>query len=196
MIPSPEDILGILSDPANSDSPDLGPPPIAHFDDGDPIKYDTKPQPKQAESTGDIPSGFANLETRKKRRESSVGKEPGSSLSSARLPTNREEGLAQTGSLSAQPLKLGAKRKLSARDDDGHVTAPAPGENDGFRFNRVTDGTIEGAKEAATRDNSVAINPSARKIAQDLAAARGAARMKASDSSASITNRKALGESK
>jgi len=193
---SPEDILGILSDPVNSDSPDLGPPPIAHFDDGDPIKYDPNQQAKQDESTANLSSGFANLETRRKRRESSFGKEPASSLSSTSLSTSREEGLAQTGPLSAQPLKLGAKRKLSVRDDEGHVEAPAQGEKDGFRFNRITDGANANSKETATRDTSVAINPTARKIAQDMATARGASRTKNSDSSAATTGRKALGESK
>jgi hypothetical protein len=194
--PSPEDILGILSDPANSDSPDLGPPPIAHFDDGDPIKYDASQNEKQGDSVGNLSSGFANLETRKKRRESSFGKEPGSSLSSASLSTSREGDSSQTGTLSAQPLKLGAKRKLSVRDDDGHIDVPAQGEKDGFRFNRITDGGNVSSKEATTLDTSVAINPSARKIAQDLATARGASRAKPADSAALTTSRKVLGESK
>lgn len=192
---SPEDILGILSDPANSDSPDLGPPPIAHFDDGDPIKYDTSQHVKQGDSVNNNSSGFANLETRKKRRESSFGKEPGSSLSSTSLSTSREEDSSQTGTLSAQPLKIGAKRKLSVRDDDGHIDAPAQGETDGFHFNRINDGVNVSSKEPATRDTSVAINPSARKTAQDLATARGVSRANTSDSSALTTSRKVLGES-
>ncbi|MCJ1243490.1 hypothetical protein MMC30_000687 [Trapelia coarctata] len=190
----PEDILGILSDPANSDSPDLRPPPIAHFDDGDPIKYDANQPTKQDETTENLTSGFANLETRKKRRESSFGKEPGHSLSSTSLSTNKEEGSIQTGALSAQPLKLGAKRKLSVRDDESHIEASIQGEKDGFRFNRITDGANMNPKEAAPRDTSVEINPIARKIAQDLATTRGALRTKSSDTSASTTARKALGE--
>ena len=186
----------MLPDPANSDSPDLGPPPIAHFDDGDPIKYDPNQQTKQEKNKGDISSGFANLETRKKRRESSFGREPGNSLSSANLSTSREEGPTQTGTLSVQPLKLGAKRKLSVRDDDGHIEEAAQGQQDGFRFNRINDGVNTNSKEAAPRDASVAINPSARKITQDLAAARGTSRTKNADSSVSTTSRKALGDSK
>ncbi|MCJ1304936.1 hypothetical protein MMC08_007749 [Hypocenomyce scalaris] len=70
-----EELLGILSDPANAiDSPDLGPPPVAHFDEGDPIKFDAsrKVEEPALDAPEETPQPlFANLETRRKRRESS-----------------------------------------------------------------------------------------------------------------------------
>lgn len=68
-------MLGILPDAANAiDSPELGPPPIAHFEGGDPTKFDPGEVDVQPGKTpfaeDDIPPAmFANLETRKRRRE-------------------------------------------------------------------------------------------------------------------------------
>ena len=114
-------MLGLLGDPAHTpESPDLGPPPIAHFEDGDPVKTDAeylksiRMEPSAAESV--IPDILPeNLETRKKRRESAKHSEPRRFDSDTTTTLSVPDGTTHE---SHQPLKSGAKRKLSARDDD------------------------------------------------------------------------------
>lgn len=109
----------------SNESPDLGPPPVAHFDSEDPIKFDTQPLPTQEESEqvpddGEIlPATMSiNLETRRKRRDGS------SRLSS--IFTDVAEDPAPT-----KVLRTGAKRKLSVRETDD---APKAAIKDDFRF--------------------------------------------------------------
>lgn len=104
------------------DSPELGPPPIATLDEGDPIKYDRMAMPLEAQeglyNTGPIQFPCtANLETRKKRRESLHRPESGRSNTSGHLQIERARVEDVTG-LAPQPLKAGAKRKLNIREDD------------------------------------------------------------------------------
>ena len=184
-------MLGILSDPGNSaDSPDLGPPPIAHFDDGDPVKYDSS-QNLGADTSDFHPStGFANLETRKKRRESSITRESNQNSS-------LEDTSAPIGNLSSQPLKLGAKRKLSAREDEDRVNAPADKGKDEFRFNRRTEASSGSAANVTTASKSVSSILGGNKTLEDLTAARAPPREKVRDiAPISAASRKALGESK
>ncbi|KAK5148799.1 hypothetical protein LTR04_000492, partial [Oleoguttula sp. CCFEE 6159] len=128
-----------LSDQSN-ESPDLGPPPVAHFDYEDPIKFDPKPARKHSEDNGvtitaDLPVSLsANLETRKKRRDSHARLEiRRTSVFAPSAPEDAEPLPAATQVDRRQPLKPGAKRKLSAREDD--VPATVTGEDD-FRFSR------------------------------------------------------------
>ncbi|KAL8656523.1 MAG: hypothetical protein Q9226_002637 [Calogaya cf. arnoldii] len=121
-------------DPA--DSPDLGPPPVAHFDAGDPIKFDADQQEPQmrakTEKEGDLnPVLFANLETRRKRRGSSQRGES-TTLEPADMQTNRAEVLDDQIK-PGYALKSGAKRKFTAREDEGQVDNA---EGDDFHFNR------------------------------------------------------------
>ncbi|KKY23849.1 putative shugoshin c terminal domain-containing protein [Phaeomoniella chlamydospora] len=60
-----------------SDSPDLGPPPIAHFEVPDPVKFDRSPPPVHVENDEDSDSMAmvdlsSNLARRRKRRASSL----------------------------------------------------------------------------------------------------------------------------
>ncbi|TKA54722.1 hypothetical protein B0A49_09719 [Cryomyces minteri] len=136
----PEDLRVLrLSDQSN-ESPDLGPPPVAHFDYEDPIKFDPKPTPKHTEDNGvttteDLPVSLsANLETRKKRRDSHARLEIRRTSAFAPLaPEDAEPLPAATQVDRRQPLKAGAKRKLSAREDG--IPATVTGEDD-FRFSR------------------------------------------------------------
>lgn len=199
---SGEELLGILSDPTNlTDSPELGPPPVAHFDHEDPVKYDThrwkSPQSPlkegmEPEASLDLP--FSNLETRKKRRESGATRAMGSST------TQNSAASLQESSSSIlpipQPLKSGAKRKLSVRDDDDRCDMPAPSDKDGFRFNRRPEAASSTVKIAIIREVATAGNVAGRKVSQDLATARGQPREKVRDSAAAMVSRKALGESK
>ena len=125
-------MLGIFVDPTNTiDSPDLGPPPIAHFDEGDPIKFDAtqglSPQDGSAENTEEVqPKLSSNLETRRKRRERPYRKDVG--VKSANADLNKHTTSAATALPASQPLKSGAKRKLNARDEDDQPTMVEPGE--------------------------------------------------------------------
>jgi hypothetical protein len=176
----------MLGDPANAtDSPDLGPPPIAHFEEGDPIKFDHNQtalsrkdvSPNAEEEHPPLP---ANLETRKKRRESAH-----------HLETSRSA-TTDTTSTTGQPLKTGAKRKLNTRDDDD--PAEKINEKDAFRFNRkhVASTMVENSLEADEKGKSII-----RKVSQDLATVREMSRDKSKEAPliAITTARKALGPS-
>ena len=164
-------MLGILGDPANTpESPDLGPPPIAHFEDGDPVKNDADYPKTSREETAEnvIPNILpANLETRKKRREGTKHSE------TRRLDPDTTNPLHSSDNTiyePHQPLKSGAKRKLSARDDDER----AGGLNieHGFSFTRrhgiSADSNITIAKDDPLHSNEL-IN---RKVSENLAPGR------------------------
>ena len=128
---SGDDLRGIFVDPNNlADSPDLGPPPIAHFDEGDPIKFDPNNDKQCLDET---PTAVlsANLETRKKRRESFHQREP-SRLGDGTDPDRRR--IPDEKAASVQPLKSGAKRKLDIREEGDRPTIDM--ENDNFRISR------------------------------------------------------------
>lgn len=136
-------MLGLTADPANiTDSPDLGPPPVAHFEQGDPIKFDPSPE----ESSGQIPSAdaeeahpalSANLETRKKRRESSHRREGGTSR--ANLDCIKAQSSKEAVGVS-QPLKSGAKRKLNVREE-GETPGTIEGREDNVL--QLNQGSVE-----------------------------------------------------
>ena len=119
---SAEELLGIFADPANTtDSPDLGPPPVAHFDEGDPIKFDPteklSPHERSAASTVEAqPKLSANLETRRKRRESSHQLDVG--VKSKNVDSHKYTASVASAMAASQPVKPSAKRKLNDRDDD------------------------------------------------------------------------------
>ena len=110
-------MLGIFTDPANTtDSPDLGPPPVAHFDEGDPIKFDAT-QKLSSESVEDAQLKLStNLETRKRRRESSHQKDVG--VKNVDMDSQEYTASVATALAPSHPMKPSTKRKLNARDDD------------------------------------------------------------------------------
>jgi hypothetical protein len=121
------------------DSPELGPPPIAHFEDGDPTKFgpsEGDAQPKTCHiSEHDIqPAIFANLETRKRRRETSNIRE--TIFSRAESQNIEDSAATQQPTSMMKPLKVGAKRKLTvAEDEDKRGTGKAL--EDGFDFDKT-----------------------------------------------------------
>lgn len=123
---SAEELLGITADPDNiTDSPDLGPPPVAHFDEGDPIKFDPTQKLSPREDSAGIteeaqPRLSANLETRKRRRESSHRLDVG--VKNVSLDSNGYAASMDTVVPAGQPLRSNAKRKLSVCDDDDQPT--------------------------------------------------------------------------
>ncbi|KAK6006574.1 hypothetical protein QM012_006984 [Aureobasidium pullulans] len=115
-------------------SPDIGPPPIAHFDNEDPIEFDPHSaeidQPTYDEQeehlTSDhesLPDLSVNLETRRKRKDSKV-----QLRRSSLLPSNTDD--------DEQPhlTRTSAKRKLSMRDVEDEVEKRVM--KDDFKFSR------------------------------------------------------------
>jgi hypothetical protein len=116
-----------MNDP-ESQSPDIGPPPVSRFDNEEPISFNPS---QEAEEQLEEPAEdgeralSVNLETRKKRRES------GPKLNIRRVsvfespPENAEEGSAKT-------IKTGGKRKFCVQEDDDKNESKA----EAFRFSR------------------------------------------------------------
>ncbi|KAF7953312.1 hypothetical protein EAE96_006523 [Botrytis aclada] len=131
----------------NEDSPDIGPPPVSQFVEEDPVKIDLAG--KLAYEREDEPSLdpviSTNLEQRKKRKDSMVASDIRKN-SRLELPAKREN----TGT-----LKSGAKRKLSAREDE-ELESTNASDIDDFQFTRVsteerakTKSAVSSAKENA-----------------------------------------------
>jgi hypothetical protein len=115
-----------------SESPDLGPPPVAHFDVPDPIKFEPWRMVADNRSLStdeeEVMVNSTNLETRRKRRvssflqnTSSLTKEPGSAATEAQA--------------SDSSLNPGSKRKLSAREEDDSMNTVSKSSDD-FSFQR------------------------------------------------------------
>ncbi|KAI9664811.1 MAG: hypothetical protein M1821_006259 [Bathelium mastoideum] len=152
----PDDIQGLrLSDQTN-ESPDIGPPPVAHFECDDPIKFEprqTKTEQSSAMSPHDENTFLpANLETRKKRRESNTMFDSRrihvfESSSPEKATHPRSPPAAQELNNSKPTLKAGAKRKLSSRD----TTSETATKLEDFHYVRKTGSD----PEATPRDNEV-----------------------------------------
>ena len=174
----------------NSDSPDIGPPPIAHYGE-DPIKFDPTSRSAALEGMSyqskDEPESESallplNLETRRKRKDSAGRLEIRriSSFPSPEVSNDNEMIL---------PVRVGAKRKLSAREED---TPDANPTGIDFEFGRKPDTALTSASD---RDE-----PSKRKTAEQVQLksqnSRPKARLRKDVVERSATERKALGESK
>ncbi|KAG9545149.1 hypothetical protein KCU79_g16633, partial [Aureobasidium melanogenum] len=124
-----------LSNHSNQ-SPDIGPPPIVHFDNEDSIKFDPlsaeTDQPSYSEQddhpTSDhesLPANLSvNLETRRKRKDSKV-----QLRRSSLLPPDLDDDDDQP-----QLTRTSAKRKLSMRDVEDEVEKRVV--KDDFKFSR------------------------------------------------------------
>lgn len=153
----PTEIEALQAVQQNSESPDLGPPPVAHFQLEDPIKFDARPdyrdvetEPKRAEEErmAAIP---ANLETRKKRRDSSVRLDI-RRVDVFQSPPNSSTVAEKPPVPQPSTIRTGAKRKLSSREEEAKAP-PAPKSKptqDDFKFSRrLMD--VEGQKAKATK---------------------------------------------
>ena len=149
-----------MSDAGNvTDSPEIGPPPIAHFEDPD--RYGSRESSKVKDQDGPAVNVAVNSETRKKRRES-MSTQQRETLRAANLvdevtadesSTNREISASRSSSSDQLAFKAGAKRKLSVRDrEDGeHSVAANTSQEEGFRFSRRHGGDSD--KSILTSDN-------------------------------------------
>lgn len=104
----------MFSDQANvTDSPDLGPPPVGHFEDGELGALD---QPRELDQEDETTQRtlFANLETRKRRRETtSVVQTLTHGAKDAQL--HEPEMAAAKTTLPIETFKSGAMRAMTAK---------------------------------------------------------------------------------
>lgn len=201
---SAEELLGIIVDPTNTTgSPDLGPPPVAHFEEGDPIKFDPtqehSPREGSAESTEDTqPKLSANLETRKKRRESSHRRDV--DVKNANVDSTKSTASMATAMPTSQPLKSGAKRKLNVREDDDQSAVVDESRKQDFQFNHRSSDLGMSDKSIAKPILSKAINAASDKVPPAVIPSINVkgGREKAPGTSATVTasGRKTLGPSK
>ncbi|EXJ82532.1 hypothetical protein A1O3_06345 [Capronia epimyces CBS 606.96] len=108
-----------------SESPELGPPPVAHFDVAEPIAFGSSGAVDYDNSEDSMPLPAASEKRRKRRTSSLLQDMPTEPVSEPSLP-------AEAG---PQLLKSGAKRKLDLTELEEQVPLP-PGENDDFVFQR------------------------------------------------------------
>lgn len=177
------------------DSPELGPPPIAHFENGDPTKFDPSGENVQSEKPHIAEDGmptamFANLETRKRRRETSNLRE---TISRGTDSHHLENSTAMEQPTSMRnSLKSGAKRKLDAAADD-HRGAGKVTEDDDFKFDKTR---IDPAvKHTLRSEPPKSENAGIQKCLQEPSAEFSHANVKETSAAMGKT-RKALGPSK
>jgi hypothetical protein len=123
---SADELQQVTEDP-ETQSPDIGPPPVSRFEDEDPIGFNPSPSAEEhREETGEDgePALSANLETRKKRRESG----PKLNIRRVSVFESPEEPVEET----AKTLRTGAKRKFSVQEDEDSKQS----KEDAFRFSR------------------------------------------------------------
>ncbi|KAH8687244.1 hypothetical protein BGZ60DRAFT_438806 [Tricladium varicosporioides] len=164
-----------------TDSPEIGPPPVSQFVDEDPVKIElpnrTRTTNQEEISAIDL-AVSANLEQRRKRRDSLDTSESKQLSTSSPIPETQE---------SKSSLKIGAKRKLSVREDEEQEQAiKARGSSpDSFNFTLVANEGRNKPKIAPVPEKTGS------RTTRDLAVARGASREKRS-STAATSNRRAL----
>ncbi|KAF2704794.1 hypothetical protein K504DRAFT_415997 [Pleomassaria siparia CBS 279.74] len=123
-----DELLDVLEYP-DSQSPDIGPPPVSRFENEEPILYNNDHKPEeQPENPPDEPEPplSANLETRKKRRES------GPKLDLRRMSVFQSPPREVAVEEPTKSVRTSAKRKFSVQDDREKAEAPT----EPFRFSR------------------------------------------------------------
>lgn len=147
-----------LSDQSFNESPDLGSPPVAHFDYEDPVKAASPLHGKVSPKTDAVndeeilPASLTvNLETRRKRKE-------GQSRLEMRRHSLLGEAPAKPEGEQSSILRTGAKRKLADRENDKPIKPPSKGD---FTFSRKVNGDAakgpENAKSASEDSGDKAI---------------------------------------
>lgn len=135
---SPEQILALKSEAEMAESPELGPPPVSHFIDDEPVKVDSpsrapptqtpEPSPKRAMAP---PVAFPSPQPEKRSEKPASPEKKSVPLSNKQDKTPEVVGIANVDASNVdavQPIKIGAKRKLAVRD-----------EVDSARVHRITD---------------------------------------------------------
>ncbi|KAF2872479.1 hypothetical protein BDV95DRAFT_519257 [Massariosphaeria phaeospora] len=122
-----DDLQDILDDP-DTQSPDIGPPPVSRFENEEAIVFSHSPSREEQlggpEETSE-PALSINFETRKKRRES------GPKLNIRRVSVFQSPP-EDSGDVPAKSKRAGAKRKFNVQEDEDQVAAKA----EGFTYSR------------------------------------------------------------
>ncbi|RMY56119.1 hypothetical protein D0863_13091 [Hortaea werneckii] len=157
-----EEIQAIrLSGAGSNESPDLGPPPVAHFDYGDPEKAPASPtqtSPSRAGEDDGLPGLSVNLETRRRRKD---GQPKLEIRRHSILPQSPEKSDAEPSTM----LRTGAKRKLSDREIDQPIKPPTQAD---FTFSRKGESKAIVAETEQDAENESAQQSSA-EATQDVA---------------------------
>lgn len=122
-----------------SESPELGPPPVAHFDVGaDSVGgFDSARTSEDENGSEDVIALPSVLERRRKRRTSALLQTiPAEDNPEEMLPEAAPERPLPTARPAQQLLKSGAKRKLDVSELEEPVRQQQSGENDDFVFQR------------------------------------------------------------
>lgn len=181
-----------------TDSPELGPPPIAHFEEGNPSKVDSKQEPITSEAPPNIiadaqPTLFANLETRKKRRETSNLAQPIQDATSCSQPL-QPLGATDESMSKEQHIQSCAKRKLNARENENRSRPESGLSKDEFLFNRkYVDSSKKGLGSSGVTKKGVS---GSQRGPQELVTQASHEKTKGSATVAPNKGRKALGPSK
>ncbi|KAH7125669.1 hypothetical protein B0J11DRAFT_528994 [Dendryphion nanum] len=120
-----DEIQDMMED-QDSQSPDIGPPPVSRFGDEESIPFNSSPQAD--EPADEAPDGHdaalsINLETRRKRRES------GPKLNIRRVSVFES---SPEGEDKPKPVRIGAKRKFNVQEDVEKTVL----ESDTFTYSR------------------------------------------------------------
>ncbi|KAL8780403.1 MAG: hypothetical protein Q9213_006488 [Squamulea squamosa] len=193
-----DELGGLLSISGDSaESPDLGPPPVAHFDAGDPIDFNANQQEGQVnlsrEKEDRLNSArFANLETRRKRRESS---QPGvyATPVQADMQASQEEDAVDNQLKPGFALKTGAKRKFMTREDEEQVDRVTAREGDDFQYYQNTTAAHSDGAERMTMSTSQPESEAAQKVLEVAVKTRDKSRDKSKlVTSSTLTSRSVL----
>ncbi|KAK5134262.1 hypothetical protein LTR08_006806 [Meristemomyces frigidus] len=175
-----------LSGHSSNGSPELGPPPVAHFDYEDPVKHASpsanRTSPKAADDDV-LPGLSVNFETRRKRKDAQPKLEiRRHSILSQSPETKESEGSTM--------LRTGAKRKLADRDVERSVKPPS---KDDFTFSRkATSGEAKTkVEQIATVGSLPIVEDDQEPEAEATAAPPKPARKVLGDKSANMSPRKA-----
>lgn len=142
---SADEIQDLLPDfMSTTNSPDLGSPPVAHFETSEPFLYDMPQCREEVQEKRNVDDRytsptetFSNLETRRKRRTSALMRhsiEESDPVSEAVEPAE----ICPPENL----LKIGAKRKFGNREQ-AHEVRPVVPEVISFSFSRKSGATVE-----------------------------------------------------
>jgi len=160
---SQEEIAAIISANDYIESPDIGPPPVSHFINEDPVKIDLPPtsNTETEEPAGLDPVLSINLEQRRKRRDASGSSENRRQSEFSSVEEEKKE--------IPQPIKSGAKRKFNINDEQEveREARPVAISPDDFKYTRrVTEVKPQPKKELVVPEKPVA------RIQREVAIAR------------------------
>lgn len=154
----------MFADPANvTDSPDLGPPPVAHFDEGDPIKFDARVERLASRALSEPTEGrmqrFPQISRPGKRGERNFIIER--LRPTVEYKTQSRSSIERSRHSPDSAFEIRAKRKLNMRDEENQPGIPDDHEKDVFQLDRgIADSRASEsavAKPNLNRTNKLAI---------------------------------------